>query len=73
MSEKLSRREFILAPLAGFFGGEDVQDHRIDELEDKLNLLTDVLNHNTIVFDNRLNKIEDIVIGMPKLPDKTQV
>ena len=65
MKELLNRREFI----AGLFGAsvssaknkDQEQDERIDQVEENLETVRQVGNHNAVVLNARVDRIEGVL------------
>ena len=73
METELSRRGFLTLPFAGFLKREDKQEKRLEVLEANINVLGEVINNNSMVFDNRISELEERMPGVEIEPEVSQV
>jgi len=74
MKELLNRREFI----AGLFGASALstkdkdaeQDQRLNQLETNLETVRQVGNHNAVVLDARVDRIEGVLFQANRQSDE---
>ena len=73
METELSRRGFLTLPFAGFLKRDNKQEKRLEVLEANIDILGEVINHNSIVLDSRIDRLEEKLPDIEIKPEVSQV